>query len=76
MIFTIENLIRRKCWYLLQERNSTEDSDVEEVADITQWEAIGWLSILTLWVSVLSGYLIDTLQVRSTFPFSAMIWGN
>ncbi|XP_058191976.1 vacuolar cation/proton exchanger 2-like isoform X1 [Rhododendron vialii] len=49
----------------VEERNSTEDSDVEEVADITQWEAIGWLSILTLWVSILSGYLVDTLQGAS-----------
>lgn len=26
-------------------------------------EAIGWLAILTLWVSVLSGYLVDAIQV-------------
>ncbi|KAG5523638.1 hypothetical protein RHGRI_035434 [Rhododendron griersonianum] len=49
----------------VEERDSTENSDVEEVADITQWEAIGWLSILTLWVSVLSGYLVNTLQGAS-----------
>lgn len=47
----------------VEERNSTAIE--EEVADITQWEAIGWLSILTLWVSVLSGYLVDTLQGAS-----------
>ncbi|KAE9453337.1 hypothetical protein C3L33_14761, partial [Rhododendron williamsianum] len=46
-------------------KKQSEDSDVEEVADITQWEAIGWLSILTLWVSVLSGYLVNTLQGAS-----------
>lgn len=56
---------------LLQERNSTAVE--EEVADITQWEAIGWLSILTLWVSVLSGYLVETLQARSTSLLIAMI---
>lgn len=26
-------------------------------------EAIVWLTILTLWVSVLSGYLVDAIQV-------------
>ncbi|XP_052174660.1 vacuolar cation/proton exchanger 2-like isoform X5 [Diospyros lotus] len=49
-----------------EERNVIEeDSDEIEVPDITQWEAIGWLAILTLWVSVLSGYLVDALQGAS-----------
>ncbi|GFY97273.1 cation exchanger 5 [Actinidia rufa] len=44
------------------ERNiGTEDSDDEEAPEITQWEAIGWLAVLTLWVSVLSGYLVDAI---------------
>ncbi|GFZ04370.1 cation exchanger 2 [Actinidia rufa] len=45
-----------------EERNiSTEDSDDEEAPEITRWEAIGWLAVLTLWVSVLSGYLVDAI---------------
>ena len=55
---------------MLQARNSVaEDSDEVEAPDITQWEALGWLAILTLWVSVLSGYLVNAIQVRSTSPF-------
>ncbi|CAI0410489.1 unnamed protein product [Linum tenue] len=37
----------------------------EEVPEITQWEAISWLAILTFWVSVLSGYLVDAIQGAS-----------
>ncbi|PIA43311.1 hypothetical protein AQUCO_02000612v1 [Aquilegia coerulea] len=42
-----------------------EDSDEDEVPEITQWEAIGWLAVLTLWVSVISGYLVDAIQGAS-----------
>ncbi|KAK4802269.1 hypothetical protein SAY86_000472 [Trapa natans] len=42
-----------------------EDSEDEEASEITQWEAIGWLAILTLWVSILSGYLVDAIQGAS-----------
>lgn len=44
--------------------NDAEDYDEDEVPEITQWEAIGWLAILTLWISVLSGYLVDAIQVK------------
>lgn len=44
--------------------NNGEDSDEEELPEIMQWEAIGWLAILTLWISVLSGYLVDAIQVK------------
>nr|XP_010927129.1 vacuolar cation/proton exchanger 3 isoform X1 [Elaeis guineensis] len=39
--------------------------DDEEVAEISQWEAIIWLAILTAWISVLSEYLVDALQGAS-----------
>ncbi|XP_019194228.1 PREDICTED: vacuolar cation/proton exchanger 2-like [Ipomoea nil] len=45
--------------------NDTEDSDEEEIPEILQWEAIGWLAILTLWISVLSGYLVDAIEGAS-----------
>lgn len=49
-----------------EERESNaEDSDEDEAPEITMWEAIGWLAILTLWVSVLSGYLVDAIQGAS-----------
>lgn len=43
-----------------QEEEATEEEDEKE---ITQWEAIWWLFILTIWISVLSGYLVDAIQV-------------
>uniref|UniRef100_A0A5B6ZTQ0 Vacuolar cation/proton exchanger n=1 Tax=Davidia involucrata TaxID=16924 RepID=A0A5B6ZTQ0_DAVIN len=45
--------------------NNAEDSDEEEVPEITHWEAVGWLTILTVWVSILSGYLVDAIQGAS-----------
>ncbi|KAJ6358202.1 hypothetical protein OIU78_005936 [Salix suchowensis] len=45
--------------------NDPEDSDDEEVPEITQWETIGWLAVLTLWISILSGYLVDAIQGAS-----------
>lgn len=42
------------------EDNSEND---EEEVELTQWEAIAWLSVLTVWVSVLSGYLVDAIEV-------------
>ncbi|KAF6174990.1 hypothetical protein GIB67_026478 [Kingdonia uniflora] len=45
--------------------NNEEESDEEEAPELTQWEAIGWLAVLTLWISVLSGYLVDAIQGAS-----------
>lgn len=45
--------------------NDEGDSKEEEAPEITFWEAICWLVILTLWVSVLSGYLVDAIQGAS-----------
>ncbi|PON71037.1 Calcium/proton exchanger CAX [Trema orientale] len=47
------------------EGENNEDSDEEEAPELTQWEAIGWLAILTAWVSILSGYLVDAIQGAS-----------
>lgn len=50
-------------WFVQERDNKTENSDDDEAPEITQWEAIGWLAILTLWISILSGYLVDAIQV-------------
>ncbi|XP_020548310.1 vacuolar cation/proton exchanger 3-like isoform X3 [Sesamum indicum] len=47
------------------EANNDEDSDDDEVPEITHWEAITWLAVLTLWISILSGYLVDAIQGAS-----------
>ncbi|XP_077238655.1 vacuolar cation/proton exchanger 3-like isoform X2 [Tasmannia lanceolata] len=42
-----------------------EGSDDEEVPEISQWEAIIWLAILTSWISFLSEYLVGAIQGAS-----------
>ena len=46
-----------------ERENDGDEPEEEEAPEITMWEAIAWLTILTLWVSVLSGYLVDAIQV-------------
>ncbi|XP_031489932.1 vacuolar cation/proton exchanger 3-like [Nymphaea colorata] len=47
--------------------NSVEASiaEDEEVPEISLWAAICWLAILTVWISILSGYLVDAIQGAS-----------
>ncbi|KAE9587867.1 putative sodium/calcium exchanger membrane region [Lupinus albus] len=44
-----------------QVADNSEISDEEEL-ELSKWEAIVWLAILTAWVSVLSGYLVDAIE--------------
>ncbi|WOL13827.1 vacuolar cation/proton exchanger 3-like isoform X1 [Canna indica] len=46
-----------------QNEGSTDDDD--EVPEISKWEAITWLAILTAWISLLSDYLVDAIQGAS-----------
>ncbi|KAK6915174.1 Sodium/calcium exchanger membrane region [Dillenia turbinata] len=46
--------------------NNDKDSDEDEIPEITHWEAIGWLFILTAWLSVLSGYLVDAIRAKGS----------
>ncbi|XP_042520874.1 vacuolar cation/proton exchanger 2 isoform X2 [Macadamia integrifolia] len=43
----------------------TEGSSDDEVPEISKWESIIWLSILTVWISILSEYLVDTIEAAS-----------
>ncbi|KAF1882890.1 hypothetical protein Lal_00003072, partial [Lupinus albus] len=47
-----------------QVADNSEISDEEEL-ELSKWEAIVWLAILTAWVSVLSGYLVDAIEGAS-----------
>lgn len=40
---------------------STDD----EVPEISKWESIVWLGIITAWISILSEYLVDAIEVGS-----------
>ncbi|XP_072990244.1 vacuolar cation/proton exchanger 5-like, partial [Typha latifolia] len=44
----------------------TGSLDEEESAEISQWEAIIWLAIMTACISVLSDYLVDAIEGAST----------
>jgi len=35
----------------------------DEEAEIGMWEAVTWLALLTLWVSFLSEYLVNAIEV-------------
>ncbi|XP_023645709.1 vacuolar cation/proton exchanger 5 isoform X2 [Capsella rubella] len=51
---------------LIEETSQNEESsDDDEDPEISKWEAIIWLSILTAWVSLLSGYLVDAIEGAS-----------
>ncbi|XP_078432877.1 vacuolar cation/proton exchanger 2-like [Wolffia australiana] len=41
------------------------ESEEDEAPEISQWEAIIWLAVLTTWISILSGYLVDAIQGAS-----------
>ncbi|KAI5426572.1 hypothetical protein KIW84_032130 [Lathyrus oleraceus] len=48
-----------------QEVDTSENTDEEEEFELTKWEAIIWLAILTVWVSVLSGHFVDAIEGAS-----------
>ncbi|KMZ75236.1 Vacuolar cation/proton exchanger 2 [Zostera marina] len=45
--------------------HDSDGTEEEEAPLITQWEAIIWLSLLTILVSILSGFLVDAIQGAS-----------
>ncbi|XP_042408040.1 vacuolar cation/proton exchanger 3-like isoform X1 [Zingiber officinale] len=50
---------------IADEEGHSEDSDEEEPPELSQWEAISWLAVLTLWISILSEYLVDAIEGAS-----------
>lgn len=54
----------------MQVRDNDEGPDDDEVPEINPWEAMGWLAMLTLWISLLSGYLVDAIQVTKSASLS------
>ncbi|XVE80628.1 hypothetical protein DITRI_Ditri14bG0154500 [Diplodiscus trichospermus] len=46
--------------------NSDDNGEEEEEApEISKWESVIWLSIMTAWISILSDYLVDTIEGAS-----------
>uniref|UniRef100_A0A7N0ZYZ7 Vacuolar cation/proton exchanger n=1 Tax=Kalanchoe fedtschenkoi TaxID=63787 RepID=A0A7N0ZYZ7_KALFE len=53
---------------LNEETGQNQDSineDEQEAPEITKWESIIWLFVLTTWISILSEYLVDTIEGAS-----------
>ena len=50
----------------LSQSDAGSQHEEEEVPEISKWEAIVWLAIITACISVLSEYLVDAIQVYST----------
>ncbi|XP_019708874.1 vacuolar cation/proton exchanger 3 isoform X2 [Elaeis guineensis] len=48
-----------------EERQNEDDLDEVEVPELGQWEAISWLAFLTIWVSILSEYLVNAIEGAS-----------
>lgn len=49
---------------ILQEEAPIEDTaEEDEEAEIGMWEAVTWLAVLTFWVSFLSEYLVNAIEV-------------
>ncbi|CAM8946543.1 unnamed protein product [Rhodiola kirilowii] len=46
------------------QNQETTDED-EESPEISKWESIIWLFVLTAWISILSEYLVDTIEGAS-----------
>lgn len=42
-----------------------EGSDDDEGPEISKWESVIWLSILTAWIAILSEYLVDAIEGAS-----------
>ncbi|XP_054818318.1 vacuolar cation/proton exchanger 3-like isoform X2 [Prosopis cineraria] len=62
-----------------EERGLSEvDSADAEAPEISMWESIIWLSILTVWISILSEYLVNTIEgasedLKIPIPFISVI---
>jgi Ca2+:H+ antiporter len=66
---------------LPQQEEEAAEEEEEDEKEITQWEAVCWLFILTIWISILSGYLVDAIQVLKsllaiTFLFCLPVVSN
>uniref|UniRef100_A0A2P2L0N5 Vacuolar cation/proton exchanger n=1 Tax=Rhizophora mucronata TaxID=61149 RepID=A0A2P2L0N5_RHIMU len=44
---------------------ANDDDDDDETPEITQWESVAWLTVLTAWISILSDYLVDAIEGAS-----------
>lgn len=54
----------------IQEEDETgNNSKDDESPDISKWESIAWLLIMTAWISILSEYLVGAIEVDNVHVF-------
>ncbi|GAV74781.1 Na_Ca_ex domain-containing protein [Cephalotus follicularis] len=46
-------------------QNGEGSDDDDEAPEISKWESVIWLSIMTAWISILSEYLVDAIEGAS-----------
>ncbi|XP_006650169.1 vacuolar cation/proton exchanger 2 isoform X1 [Oryza brachyantha] len=56
---------QRSLYSPIGEQEEEVSEEEEDEKEITQGEAICWLFVLTIWISILSGYLVDAIQGAS-----------
>ncbi|XP_012078514.1 vacuolar cation/proton exchanger 5 isoform X2 [Jatropha curcas] len=49
----------------VSQHGESTDGDDGETPEITKWESIIWLAIMTAWISILSEYLVDAIEGAS-----------
>ncbi|OIW20462.1 hypothetical protein TanjilG_11863 [Lupinus angustifolius] len=50
----------------MDEIQTGNNSNNDESPDLSKWESIIWLSVLTAWISILSEYLVGAIEGAST----------
>ncbi|KAJ4823376.1 Vacuolar cation/proton exchanger 2 [Turnera subulata] len=48
-----------------ESQNGENADDEDETPEISKWEAVIWLAIMTAWISILSEYLVDAIEGTS-----------
>lgn len=70
-----KNMLGLPCWtltflsaseiltYFQEDSQNDGDSDDEEGPEISKWESVTWLFVLTVLITVLSEYLVNAIEV-------------
>ncbi|RYR79701.1 hypothetical protein Ahy_A01g004518 isoform B [Arachis hypogaea] len=59
-------LLPRSLYYMFMYKRETGDnSNDDESPEISKWESIIWLSVMTAWISILSEYLVGAIEGAS-----------
>ncbi|RVW46217.1 Vacuolar cation/proton exchanger 5 [Vitis vinifera] len=69
LVFQLKS--QKNLYVPVDEGGDQTEGDEDEAPEISKWESIIWLTILTLWISVLSEYLVNAIEC-----YPAPIVGN